>query len=98
MIALTMAWVVLFPLAVLAVLSILAYTQRPDPSSLHVAVEPVPPSESARVAELPAQSTDYLVSIVEYEVAPAATVILLPVVALWIAWLVARRRDHEPPT
>ena len=98
MIALTIGWIVLFPLVALAVLSAVAFTRRPDPSSLHVAGEPVLPSERARVADLPPQSTDYLVSIVEYEVVPAATVILLPVIALWIAWLVARRHDHEPPT
>ena len=81
MVALTIAWVGLLPLAALMVVLVFAFTLRPQ-----------------RPGDLPSQSSDYLISIVEYEVMQVAAVVVLPMIALWIAWVVARRRHREPPT
>ena len=98
MVAVTLAWLVAIPLAAIAFLFILAFTRRDDPPPARPTAEYSAESDPGRVADLPPQSSDYLVTLVEYEVTPVVSLIAFPVIAAWTAWIVARRRDPEPPT
>ena len=98
MVAVTVAWLVAIPLAVLALLLILAFARRDDPPPARPVAEYSAESDTGRVVNLPPQSSDYLVTLVEYEVTPVVALIAFPVIVAWTAWIVARRRDSDTPT
>ena len=96
--AITVAWVALVPVLAIALALTLAAIAAPDSDTRPAPVADPLVGERGRRGELPLQSSDYLVTVVGYEVAPLAAVLLAPLAVLWGAWLIHRRGDRGPPT
>src|SRR5687767_14522264 len=98
MVALTLAWLVALPLAAFAFLLIVAFTRRDDPPPARPVAAYSANSDTGRVADLAPRSSDYLVTRLEDKASPVLALIGFPVIVLWTAWIVARRRDSDAPT